>query len=230
MTPCRILIVDDEQQIRMFLRIVLRAAGFDLDEVGTGREAIERCTGRPPDLMLLDLGLPDIDGLDVVRALRVWSQLPIIVLSVRAEEHDKVSALDAGANDYLQKPFGTAELLARIRAALRTRGADPGKSVYEVGGLHIDVQKHEVSAAGRPIRLSRKEFDLLLTLARNAGRVLTHRQLLAEVWGPSHVEDVQYLRVYIRQLREKLSDDAADPKLIINEPGIGYRLIETGVS
>jgi two-component system KDP operon response regulator KdpE len=222
----RVLVVDDEEQIRRFLRIVLRAAGYEVDEASTGREAIERCTGQHPELVLLDLGLPDIDGIDVIRAIRVWSAVPIIVLSVRAEEDDKVQALDAGANDYVQKPFGTAELLARIRAAARSRVPDAGQTAYDVGDVHIDVARHEVSRGGQAIRLSPKEFSLLLVLARNAGRVLTHKQLLAEVWGAGHTEDVQYLRVYVGQLREKLGDDAATPRLIANEPGIGYRLLD----
>jgi two-component system KDP operon response regulator KdpE len=176
--------------------------------------------------VLLDLVLPDIDGIDVLRAIRVWSQVPVIVLSVRADEDDKVQALDAGANDYVQKPFGTGELLARMRAAARSLAADAGKATHDVGDLHIDVARHEVTRAGRVIRLSPKEFALLLLLARNAGRVLTHKQLLQDIWGPGHTEDVQYLRVYIGQLREKLGDDAANPRLIANELGIGYRLLD----
>lgn len=226
MTPPMVLVVDDEEQIRRFLRITLRAAGFATDEVETGRQAIERCTARAPDLVLLDLGLPDIDGIDVIRAVRVWSQVPIIVLSVRSDEHDKVEALDEGANDYIQKPFGTAELLARMRAALRSRPGDPPRAVYEIGNLRIDVPRHEVKLGSQALHLSPKEFSLLLTLVRNVGRVLTHRQLLVEVWGANHAEDVQYLRVYIGQLRDKLGDDAAAPRLIANEPGIGYRFLD----
>jgi two-component system KDP operon response regulator KdpE len=226
MSVMRVLVVDDEEQIRRFLRIVLRAAGYEVVEAGTGREAIERCSDKRPELVLLDLGLPDIDGVDVLRAIRVWSQVPVIVLSVRADEDDKVQALDAGANDYVQKPFGTGELLARMRAAARSLAADAGKATHDVGDLHIDVARHEVSRAGRVIRLSPKEFALLLLLARNAGRVLTHKQLLQDIWGPGHTEDVQYLRVYIGQLREKLGDDAANPRLIANELGIGYRLLD----
>lgn len=225
MNAPRVLVVDDEEQIRRFLRIVLSAAGYDVDDVSTGREAIERCTARRPDIVLLDLGLPDIDGLEVIRAIRVWSRVPILVLSVRENEEDKVAALDAGANDYVQKPFGTGELLARMRAALRSRAPEAGRTVYDVGGLHLDVARHEVTRDGRAIRLSPREFSLLLVLMRNAGRMLTHRQLLAEVWGAGHAEDVQYLRVYIGQLREKLGDDASTPRLIVNEPGIGYRLL-----
>lgn len=221
----KILIVDDEEQIRLFLRITLKAAGYDSLETANGRGAIEACTGKKPDLMLLDLGLPDVSGLDVIRAVRVWTQLPIIVLSVRADEEDKVSALDAGANDYVQKPFSTAELLARIRACLRAYSGETADAVIEAGALRIDMPAHTVTLDGAAVKLSPKEFDLLTVLARAAGRVCTHRQLLQSVWGPSHREDVQYLRVYIGQLREKLGDAQGVPRYIVNEPGIGYRLV-----
>ncbi|HMN44929.1 MAG TPA: response regulator transcription factor [Povalibacter sp.] len=221
----RILIVDDEEQIRLFLRITLNAAGYEPVEAATGRAAIEVATGRKPDLMLLDLGLPDVSGLDVIRAVRVWTQLPIIVLSVRSEESDKVAALDAGANDYVLKPFSTAELLARIRASLRAYSGETTAAVIEVGALRIDVPAHEVRLHGNLIKLSPKEFDLLLVLARAAGRVCTHRQLLEQVWGPTHRDDVQYLRVYVAQLREKLGEASGVPKYLMNEPGIGYRLV-----
>jgi len=221
----RILIVDDEEQIRLFLRITLNAAGYEPIEAATGRAGIEACTGIKPDLALVDLGLPDVSGIDVIRAVRVWTQLPIIVLSVRSEEEDKVAALDAGANDYVQKPFSTAELLARIRASLRVHSGETAASILEAGALRIDVPAHEVKLDGEPVRLSPKEFDLLVVLARAAGRVCTHRQLLEKVWGPSHREDVQYLRVYIGQLREKLGDAQGVPQYIVNEPGIGYRLM-----
>lgn len=221
----RILIVDDEEQIRLFLRITLNAAGYEPIEAENGRVAIEVCTGKKPDLVLLDLGLPDISGIDVIRAVRVWTQLPIIVLSVRADETDKVAALDAGANDYVQKPFSTAELLARIRASLRAHSGETAAPIIEVGSLRIDVPAHEVWLHDAPIKLSPKEFDLLLVLARAAGRVCTHRQLLEQIWGPTHRDDVQYLRVYVGQLREKLGDAQGMPKYIVNEPGIGYRLV-----
>ncbi|HEY5810492.1 MAG TPA: response regulator [Povalibacter sp.] len=221
----RILVVDDEEQIRLFLRITLTAAGYEPLEAATGRAAIEAATGRKPDLILLDLGLPDVSGLDVIRAVRVWTQLPIIVLSVRSDDTDKVSALDAGANDYVQKPFSTAELLARIRASLRAHSGESALPVIEAGALKIDVPAHEVRLNGELIRLSPREFDLLLVLARAAGRVCTHRQLLEQIWGPTHREDVQYLRVYVGQLREKLGDNQGVPKYIVNEPGIGYRLM-----
>lgn len=221
----RILIVDDEEQIRMFLRITLKAAGYESIEATNGREAIEACTGKRPDLALLDLGLPDISGIEVIKAVRVWTQLPIIVLSVRSEESDKVEALDAGANDYVLKPFGTAELLARIRASLRAHNGESMEPVIQVGALRIDVPGHTVTLADREVRLSPREFELLVVLARSAGRVCTHRMLLEQIWGPVHRDDVQYLRVYIGQLRDKLGDTQGVPKYIVNEPGIGYRLM-----
>lgn len=221
----RILIVDDEEQIRLFLNITLRAAGYEALEAANGRSAIELCTGKKPDLILLDLGLPDISGHEVIQAVRVWSQAPIIVLSVRSEDEDKVRALDNGANDYVQKPFSAAELLARIRAALRANSGVATAPVIEIGALRIDIPAHAVRLADKPIHLSKKEFELLLTLARAAGRVCTHRQLLETVWGPAHRDDVQYLRVYIAQLRAKLEDNSEQPRFIANEQGIGYRFI-----
>jgi two-component system KDP operon response regulator KdpE len=222
----RILIVDDEEQIRLFLRITLRAAGYETIAAATAREAIELCSAKKADLMLLDLGLPDASGLDVIRAIRAVDTTPIIVVSVRSDDADKVAALDAGANDYVQKPFSTAELLARIRATLRSAGSrqvtDP---IIQSGALRIDIAAHEVKLNDQAVHFSRKEFDLLVALARASGRVCTHRQLLEQVWGPTHREDVQYLRVYVGQLRDKLGDDANHPKYIANEPGIGYRWI-----
>lgn len=221
----RILIVDDEAQIRNFLDISLRATGFETLQAATGREALQLCVNKQPELLLLDLGLPDISGHEVIRTLRARSQVPIIVLSVRGEDADKVQALDAGANDYVQKPFSTPELLARIRACLRVTAAIATQPLIEAGELRIDVPAHEVHLAGQAVHLSKKEFDLLLALARAAGRVCTHRQLLEAVWGPSHREDVQYLRIYISALRAKLGDDPAQPRFIANEQGIGYRLL-----
>lgn len=220
----RVLIVDDEEQIRRFLDISLRAAGYEVLLAASGKEALQLYAHKQPELILLDLGLPDISGHEVIRSLRKNSPVPIIVLSVRGEDADKVTALDAGANDYVQKPFSTAELLARIRACLRINSAIATLPKIEVGDLHIDVPAHEVRLAGELLHLPRKEFDLLLALARSAGRVCTHRQLLEAVWGPSHREDVQYLRIYISALRAKLGDDPAHPRFIANEQGIGYRL------
>lgn len=221
----RILIVDDEEQIRLYLKITLRAAGYEVLEAANGRSAIELCSGKKPDVILLDLGLPDVSGHEVIQAVRVWSQVPIIVISVRSEDEDKVRALDNGANDYVQKPFSTAELLARIRASLRLSTGVSAEPVIQVGELQVDVPAHEVRLAGKRVHLSKKEFELLLTLARAAGRVCTHRQLLETVWGPGHREDVQYLRVYIAQLRAKLNDDPEQPRLIGSEQGVGYRLL-----
>lgn len=220
----RLLIVDDEEQIRRVLDISLRTAGYEPLQAATGREALQLCVHKQPELILLDLGLPDISGHEVIRMVRTRSQVPIIVLSVRGEDADKVAALDAGANDYVQKPFSTAELLARIRACLRVNAAIETQPLIEVGELHINVSVHEVRLAGQLVHLSKKEFDLLLALARAAGRVCTHRQLLDAVWGPAHRDDVQYLRIYISALRTKLGDDPAQPRFIANEQGIGYRL------
>lgn len=220
----RILIVDDEEHIRRFLTISLRTAGYEPLQAPNGERAVELCEQQQPDLILLDLGLPDISGHAVIRAVRAHNQVPIIVLSVRGEDEDKVKALDAGANDYVQKPFSTAELLARIRACLRVNGIAHTAAILEIGALHIDAKAHVVQLDGQALHLSKKEFDLLLVLARAAGRVCTHRQLLEAVWGPAHRDDVHYLRVYIAQLRNKLGDDPAAPRFISNEQGIGYRL------
>jgi two-component system KDP operon response regulator KdpE len=220
----RILIVDDEEQIRRFLTISLRAAGYEPLQAANGKLAIECCIQQQPELLLLDLGLPDISGHEVIRRIRARDQVPIIVLSVRGEDADKVQALDAGANDYVQKPFSTAELLARIRACLRVNAASSSAPLIEIGELRIDVKAHEVHRGAQALHLSKKEFELLVVLARAVGRVCTHRQLLEAVWGPAHRDDVQYLRVYIAQLRAKLEDDPAHPRFISNEQGIGYRL------
>lgn len=224
----RILIVDDEAQIRKFLRIALEASGFEVVEAGGGAEGIARCATATPTLVILDLGLPDMDGKEVVRRIREWSEVPILVLSVRQSETEKVASLDAGANDYVVKPFGIAELLARVRALLRGR-AQPGvpqASEIVVGALTVDLARHEVHLEGELVKLTRKEFELLRVLAQNVGRILTHGQILREVWGKAHEKDTQYLRVFISQLRQKLHDDPADPKFILNEPGVGYRMLE----
>ena len=226
----RMLVVDDESQIRRFLRVALEAHHYEVVEAASGNEAVQQAATEKPDLIVLDLGLPDMDGKDVIRRIREWSQTPILVLSVRQEEAEKVEAPDAGAQDYVVKPFGIKELLARVRTLLRDRtgqGAASGLAVIEVGDLHIDVAAHEVRKEGEPLKLTRKEFELLWMLARHAGRIVTHRMLLSEIWGKAHEEDVQYLRVFIRQLRQKLGDDPAQPRYIMNEPGVGYRMIET---
>jgi two-component system, OmpR family, KDP operon response regulator KdpE len=225
-SPKRILVVDDEPQIRKFLRISLSANGYDVVEAPAGEAGIAKCATSQPALVILDLGLPDIDGQQVIARIREWSDVPIIVLSVRTKDSDKVFALDNGANDYVVKPFSIDELLARIRAALRARldGVAQAAEVV-VGELVVDVPRHKVSVAGQDVKLTRKEFDLLKMLAQNAGRIVTHRQILKEVWGPAHVEDVHYLRIYIGHLRQKLGDDPANPQFIESEPGVGYRLI-----
>lgn len=221
----RILVVDDEPQIQRFLKPALMAVGYDVLQVGTVTEAKRAIAAQAPDLVVLDLGLPDGDGKDVIASVRAFSAVPIIVLSARDRESEKIEALDLGADDYVEKPFGIGELLARIRTALRHRQdtqATPER--FEFGGLAVDDASHRVTLGGEALHLTPKEFDLLLLLARNAGRVLTHRQILTQVWGPAHAEDVQYLRVLVGQLRAKIEPSASRPRLIENEPGIGYRL------
>ncbi len=222
-----ILVVDDEPEIRRFLRIGLSAHGYRIAEAARGGEALRQAEAARPALVVLDLGLPDMDGQDVIRKLREWSAVPVIVLSVRAAEREKVAALDAGANDYVTKPFGIAELLARVRAALRAQPADSKESSrIVVGDLAIDIPAHRVTVAGREVKLTRKEFAMLRILARDAGRVITHRALLRELWGKAHEGETHYLRVYVGHLRQKLGDDPAAPRYIENEPGVGYRLID----
>ncbi len=222
----RVLVVDDEAPIRKFLRISLGAEGFEVLEAGTAAEGLRLATARSPEIVILDLGLPDADGVEVIQALRAVSEVPIVVLSVRANEDPKIAALDAGASDYVTKPFAIGELVARIRALLRDRrGGLRAGPVYRAGPLCVDVPRHEVRLEGREIRLTPKEFALLALLVASEGKLLTHRQLLREVWGPAHEHDTQYLRVYVGQLRQKLGDDPAEPRFIANEPGIGYRLV-----
>lgn len=227
MNTGRILLVEDDPGIRKFLRVALEAQGFRLEEAASGKDGIARAATAQPDLVVLDLGLPDMDGKAVIRRIREWSSVPILILSVRQDEEEKVAALDAGADDYVVKPFGIAEMMARVRALLRSRsgGAVPEAEVAH-GNLRIDIARHEVTLAGEPLKLTRKEFDLLTLLARNAGRIVTHRQLLADVWGPAHEHDLQYLRVFIGRLRAKLGDDPAAPQFILNEPGVGYRFLD----
>jgi len=222
----RILIIDDEPQIRRFLRVSLTAHGFETSEAANAKEALQSLTSDPPALVILDLGLPDRDGQALLPDIRALCAAPVIVLSVRADEREKVRALDAGASDYVVKPFGMPEFLARVRAALRLRPAAEGAPAYHVGDLHIDIARHRVTVEERVVRLSKREFNLLAALAAHAGRVVTHAQLLREVWGPAHEQDTQYLRVYIGKLRDKLGDDPLRPRFIENEPGVGYRLIE----
>lgn len=227
MTTGRILVIEDDPGIRKFLRIALDTQGFVLAEAASGREGIGKTATATPDLVVLDLGLPDMDGKDVIRSIREWSEVPILILSVRQAEAEKVAALDAGANDYVVKPFGIAELLARVRALLRaSRGGTAAEADIVRGDLRIDLARHEVTLAGEPVRLTRKEFDLLALLARNAGRIVTHRQLLHDIWGPAHEHDLQYLRVFVGRLRAKLGDDPSAPRFILNEPGVGYRFLD----
>jgi len=221
----RVLVVDDEPQIRRFLRASLQSHDYTVLEAENGKEAVRAATVQRPDLVILDLGLPDIDGLDVISLLREWTNVPIIVLSIRSDDADKIGALDRGANDYVTKPFSMGELLARMRVALRqgTRDAAEGGSVVVAGDLSVDLAKRLVTVGGSPVRLSRKEYDLLRILASHPGKVITHQQLLQEVWGQAYVEETQYLRVYIGQLRQKLERDPTAPKHLITEPGVGYR-------
>ncbi len=226
MTLGRILVIDDEAQIHRFLKPALEAAGYEVERAETAAEGLRLAAGRAPDAVLLDLGLPDMDGQETLQRLRAFSEVPVLILSAREREAEKIAALDSGADDYLEKPFSVGELLARLRACLRLRLTQQGtQPVFAAGPLAVDLLKHEVRVDGALVTLSRREFDLLSLLVRNPGRVMTHRQLLVAVWGPAHVADVQYLRVYIGQLRHKLG---AAAELITTEPGIGYRLREAG--
>lgn len=224
----RVLVVDDEPQIRRFLRIALEAEGHEMHEADGMKAALRTGTFVRPDVAVVDLGLPDGDGIDLVRRMREWTAIPILVLSVRADETDKVAALDAGADDYVVKPFGTAELMARLRSLLRRTGGEGGEAEIVVGDLRIDLAARVVTKAGSEVRLSPREYDLLRCLAVHRGKVMTHGQILREVWGPAHVEDTQYLRVYVGQLRRKLEADPLQPRLIQTEPAVGYRMVSTG--
>ncbi|MBW7900653.1 MAG: response regulator transcription factor [Rhodocyclaceae bacterium] len=220
----QVLIVDDEPQIRKFIDISLRSQGYATLLAATGQEGLTLLACKGADLVVLDLGLPDKDGKDVLRELRQWSRVPVIVLTVRSDEGEKVTLLDAGANDYVTKPFGIEELMARIRAFLRTAtaGAEDGP-VYDDGVLRIDLARREVSVRGQIVTLARKEFSLLSLLARQPGRLVTQTQILKEMWGPTHAEDVHYLRILVGKLRQKLGDDASNPCYIATEPGVGLR-------
>jgi two-component system KDP operon response regulator KdpE len=222
----RILIVDDEAPIRRLLRVALEAEGYDVLEAATARAGLAASARETPTLVVLDLGLPDADGLSVLRDLRGWSQVPVLILSVRADESGKVEALDAGAQDYVVKPFGVKEFLARVRGLLRDRASETVASVLTIGKLRIDAANHSATLDDRPLHLTRREFDLLWMLASHCGRLVTQEMILKAIWGPAHAGDSQYLRVYIRQLRQKLGDDATNPRFIVTEPGIGYRFLE----
>lgn len=223
-TP-KILIIEDEPEIRHFLRVTLTQHDYEVEEASTARDGLKRLTTYPPDLLILDLGLPDKDGNDVIREVRTWSQLPIIVLSAREREPDKVQALEIGADDYLTKPFGAGELLARIKVALR-RAAKTDDKPFEANGLKVDLAKRIVWCDDEEIKLTPIEYKLLAMLVKHAGKVVTHKQLLAEVWGKSAGANGSYLRIHTQHLREKLGDDSTKPKYIITEAGIGYRLKE----
>ena len=223
----RVLVVDDEAAILRFLKPALEANNYAMTSAGTVADAIKNIAASAPDIVLLDLGLPDGDGKDVIRRAREWSDVPIIVLSARERESEKIEALDLGADDYVNKPFDVGELLARMRAALRHRMQRKAEvPVLRVGDLEIDAPRHRVSRAGGELKLTPKEFELLSFLARHVGRVVTHKQILTAVWGPAHTEDTQYLRVYIAQLRQKVEARPDDPRIILTEPGIGYRIAE----
>jgi two-component system KDP operon response regulator KdpE len=223
----RILIVDDEPQILRFLKPALTAAEYEVIEAETGGQAIQKVATAAPDLVILDLGLPDMDGKEVIARLRGWSDIPIIILSARDRESEKIAALDLGADDYIEKPFGIGELTARIRTALRHRvRQEAGTEKIETNGLMIDFVRRRVERDGVSLKLTPKEHDLLELLALHSGKVVTHKTLLTSVWGPAHAEDLQYLRVFIGQLRAKIERDPGNPVFIVTEPGIGYRFME----
>jgi two-component system KDP operon response regulator KdpE len=224
----RILVIDDEPQIRRFLSIALRSQGYEVLEAETAAEGIARTATATPDLVVLDLGLPDADGKSVLAEIRGWSRVPVLVLSVRSAETEKVLALDGGANDYVTKPFGIQELLARVRGLLRDRGAvaaGEGQAIFDDGRLRIDLGRRQVWLGGQPVHLTRKELGLLTALLANAGRVVTQTQLLRELWGPSHTHDSHYLRVFMGKLRQKIGDDPAEPRYLETVPGVGYRFL-----
>jgi two-component system KDP operon response regulator KdpE len=225
-----VLIVEDEPAMRRFLRTALGAQDFRVLEANDAKEAQIAITTQNPEIILLDLGLPDVDGLEIIRQVREWSRIPIIVISARGREDDKITALDAGADDYLTKPFGVNELLARIRVALRHVFLSTSKTtspLLDIGGLHLDLEKREVKFAGTEIHLTPIEYKLLVYLAQNAGKVITHRQILKEVWGAPYAGQTHYLRVFMAQLRRKIEPDPARPRLLVTEPGVGYRMQES---
>jgi two-component system KDP operon response regulator KdpE len=220
----RILVVDDETSIRRYLRAALSAQGFDVYEAANGQEAINDVVSNHPDLIILDLGLPDFDGIEVTRRLREWSQTPIIILSVREAENDKIAALDAGADDYLTKPFGTGELMARMRVALRRVTNMPDEPVFQVDDLKMDTSRRLVTVGEDQIPLTPTEYEILRLLLQNAGKVLTHRQLLRQVWGTAYESEMHILRVNISNLRRKIEPDPSRPHYLLTEPGVGYRI------
>ena len=222
--PANILVVDDEKPIRRFLRASLQGHGYTVFEASSGQEAIQEATGHRPDVIILDLGLPDMDGTEVTRQLREWTKVPIIVLSVRDHESDKIAALDAGADDYLTKPFGVGELMARIRVNLRRAVKTEDEPVFEIGGLQVDLSHRLVKVNGKGVDLTPNEYDILRLLVHNPGKVLTHRQILHEIWGLAYETESHLLRVNISNLRHKIEADPNRPEYILTEPGVGYRL------
>jgi two-component system, OmpR family, KDP operon response regulator KdpE len=223
--PAVALIIDDEVQIRRLLRVTLEAGGYRVFEAATGQDGLVEAAQRHPDVVVLDLGLPDMDGAEVLKRLREWSQAPVLVLSVREGEDDKVSALDSGADDYMTKPFSTVELLARLRVARRHAQPIADNSVFHTGRLEVDLAGRKVTVKGQEVKMTPTEYSLLRLLVRNAGKVVTHRQILKEVWGPNYAEQTHYLRVYMAHLREKIEADPGRPELLLTEPGVGYRLV-----
>jgi two-component system, OmpR family, KDP operon response regulator KdpE len=221
-----VLVVDDEAQITRGLRVILRRAGYEVETAETKQDALDAVSVRLPDAMVLDLVLPDGSGVDICKEIRGWSQLPIVVLSALGDEREKVRALDAGADDYVTKPFGTEELLARLRAVLRRTGDEAGGPRFEIGDLVVDIAKREVTRADKEVHLTPIEFDLLRVLAQNVGRLVTQRQLLREVWGPAYESETHYLRVHFTHIRAKIEDDPSNPRYVLTEPGVGYRLRE----
>jgi two-component system KDP operon response regulator KdpE len=221
-----VLVVDDEPQIRRLLRLTLEANGYRVFDAATGNDGLVQAAQRRPDVVLLDLGLPDLDGLSVLKRLREWSRVPVIILSVRDREDDKINALDSGADDYVTKPFGTGELIARVRAALRHSQPQGTNAIFRSGNLEVDLSARTVRRKNQEVKLTPTEYSLLRLFVTHAGKVLTQRQLLTEVWGPKAVQQSTYLRVHIAHLRDKIEDDSERPELIITEPGVGYRMVE----
>jgi len=224
MNDTKVLIVDDEEAIRRFLRVTLKAQNYSVFEAASGREAVSSTAENKPDVIILDIGLPDIDGVEVTRMIREWSRIPIIILSVRESESDKIAALDAGADDYLTKPFGVGELMARIRASLRHTSFTTNESVFTSGALTIDLAQRKVTIAGNDVQLTPNEYELLRVLVNHAGKVLTHNHLLREVWGAEYGNEFHMLHVNISNLRHKIEPEPAQPRFIITEPGVGYRI------
>jgi len=226
-TPIKqtILVIDDEVQIRRLLHVTLEAHGFRVIEAATAKDGLAEAAQRPPDAVLLDLGLPDMDGVTVLKRLREWSKVPVVVLSVRDRDEDKIAALDHGADDYVTKPFSTGELLARIRVALRHAQPTDNAANFHNGDLHVDLSARVVTLKGKEVKLTATEYSLLRLFVQHAGKVLTHQQILREVWGPNYVDQTHYLRVYMGHLREKLEANSTQPEMFITEPGVGYRLV-----